>query len=89
MWLQDRARIEANALIEQNKHCPEHVPTLYLFDPQMALIVMEYLSPPHVILRKALVAGSVFEKLSSHVGTFLAKTLFKTSVYQLDLVEYR
>ena len=33
--LQERVRIEAEALQEQAKHCPEHVPELYHFDAQV------------------------------------------------------
>lgn len=87
--LKDRARIEASALAEEARHCPQHVPTLYHFDPQLALIVMEYLAPPHEILRKSLVSGKVFPNLADHVGTFLAQTLFKTSLLALDTRQYR
>ena len=53
--MQDRVRYEADALRQQHSLCPEHVPALYHFDAQNALIVMQYLPPPHVILRKAIV----------------------------------
>ena len=55
MALQERVRYEAEGLREQHRLCPEHVPTVYHYDPQNALLVMEYLPPPHVILRKAIV----------------------------------
>ena len=54
-WLQDRVRYEADALRQQHSLCPEHVPAVYHFDAQNALIVMQYLPPPHVILRKSIV----------------------------------
>ena len=44
--LQERARFEADALREQARLCPEHVPELYHFDAQLCLIVMQYLPPP-------------------------------------------
>ena len=87
--MQERARIEASALAEEAKHCQQHVPALYHYDPQLALIVMQYLAPPHEILRKSLVSGKVFPKLANHVGTFLAQTLFKTSLLALDTQKYR
>ena len=87
--MQERARIEADALAEEAKHCPQHVPTLYHYDQQLALIVMQYLEPPHQILRKALVEGAIFPQLADHVGTFLANTLFKTSLLALDTTQYR
>ena len=87
--VQERARIEASALAEEAKHCQQHVPALYYYDPQLALIVMQYLAPPHEILRKSLVSGRIFPRLASHVGTFLAQTLFKTSLLALDTRQYR
>ena len=57
--LQDRVRYEADALREQHSLCPEHVPAIYHFDAKNALIVMQYLPPPHVILRKAIVQVGV------------------------------
>ena len=56
--MQDRVRYEADALREQHRLCPEHVPAVYLFDAQNALIVMQYLPPPHLILRKSIVQVS-------------------------------
>ena len=50
---------------------------------------MQYLEPPHQILRKALVEGAIFPQLADHVGTFLANTLFKTSLLALDTTQYR
>lgn len=52
--VQDRVRYEADALREQHRLCPEHVPAVYHFDAKNALIVMQYLPPPHVILRKSI-----------------------------------
>ncbi|HAT1684034.1 TPA: S-methyl-5-thioribose kinase [Klebsiella oxytoca] len=54
------------------------IPEVYFYDPEMALFVMEYLTP-HVILRKELIAGRKFPKLATDIGTFLARTLFHTS----------
>lgn len=46
-------------MAEEAKHCPQHVPRLHHFDAAMALLVMDYLPPPHDILRRALVAGAI------------------------------
>jgi hypothetical protein len=86
---QERARFEAAALEEEAKHAPEHVPELYLYDESMAIIVMQYLAPPHVILRVALTQGRTFPNLARHVGSFLARTLFKTSLFALDSTTWR
>ncbi len=65
--LQQRIGFEAKALETENRYCPAHTPTLYLYDPRMALIVMQYLALPHVILR--LVS---FVCLAISARTFLA-----------------
>ena len=77
--MQDRVRYEADALRQQHSLCPEHVPALYHFDAQNALIVMQYLPPPHVILRKAIVQvwSLVFE-------SYCVKPLFRCCVWALS-----
>lgn len=86
---QDRVRYEADALRKQHDLCPEHVPAVYHFDAQNTLIVMQYLPPPHVILRKAIVQGAVYPKLAGQIAHFLAQTLFRTSLIALSTSEYR
>ena len=80
----DRCRIEAEALIEERKHCPQHVPEVFLYDSEKAVIVMEYVAPPAKILRHGIVAGEIYPKVAQHTGVFLAETLFKTSLLALD-----
>ncbi|MBW8727390.1 MAG: S-methyl-5-thioribose kinase [Inquilinus limosus] len=74
----DRAWYEWHALSEQASHVPHLLPKLHHFDPAMALIVMEWLTP-HIILRKGLIAGTRYPLLAGHMAEFLAQTLFKTS----------
>ena len=50
--VQERVRYEADALRQEAELCPQHMPEVYHYDEQYALIVMQYLAPPHVILRK-------------------------------------
>ena len=50
--VQERVRYEADALRQEAELCPQHVPEVYHYDQQHALIVMQYLAPPHMILRK-------------------------------------
>jgi 5-methylthioribose kinase len=73
-----RASFEHAALVEQARHAPARVPALHHFDESQALIVMEHLTP-HLILRKGLIAGTVYPQLAEHVAELLAQTLFKTS----------
>ena len=50
----DRARLEAEALVEGARHCPGHVPKVWKYDDVMKTIWMRYIEPPHIILRKGL-----------------------------------
>ncbi|MCD8563368.1 MAG: S-methyl-5-thioribose kinase [Alphaproteobacteria bacterium] len=84
----DRAWYEYEALAEQTKHAPRYVPALYHHDHDMALTVMEYLSP-HIIARKGLIKGVKYPSLARHIGEFLAHTLFSTSDLALDPVTKR
>jgi hypothetical protein len=55
VFRQDRVRIEAEALREEGRHCPDHVPTIFHYSEPMALIAMQYLAPPAIILRQGLI----------------------------------
>ena len=45
LCLQDRVRIEAEALAAEARYCPAHVPAVYCFDPQMCIIAMQASQP--------------------------------------------
>lgn len=85
----ERAYFEALALKEQGRLCPEHVPEVYHFDRTMSLIAMRYLKPPHIILRKGLIAGIEYPLLAEHMSDFMAKTLFYTSLLYLSTTEHK
>jgi len=74
----ERSWFESLALAEQAKAAPGRVPRIYAADRTGAAITMEYLSP-HVILRKALIAGRRLPLVAGHMAEFLANALFKTS----------
>jgi 5-methylthioribose kinase len=73
-----RAHFEHLALCEQARWARQYVPAVYRHDSEMALTVMEHLSP-HIILRKGLVQGQTYPQLAGHLGRFLALTLYHTS----------
>ncbi|XP_073037323.1 methylthioribose kinase-like [Primulina eburnea] len=79
----ERAYFEASTLQEHGRLCPEHVPEVYHFDRTMCLIGMRYLEPPHIILRKGLIAGIEYPLLAEHMSEYMAKTLFYTSLLYL------
>ena len=86
---EDRALFESAALVDEHKLCPEHVPEVYKFDSKCSAIFMEYLEPPNIILRYGLIDGVVYAHLAEAMSTFLASTLFSTSLLSIPSSEYR
>ncbi|MFC5700608.1 S-methyl-5-thioribose kinase [Cohnella faecalis] len=82
----DRARIESEALILQEKLAPGLVPKVYVNDNVLALTVMEDLSD-HVIMRRGLIEGGTYPKFAEDISDFLARTLFFTSDLGLNQQE--
>ncbi|TYH94171.1 hypothetical protein ES332_A12G022900v1 [Gossypium tomentosum] len=85
----ERAYFEAVALKQHGGLCPEHVPEVYHFDRTMSLIGMRYLEPPHIILRKGLIAGIEYPLLAEHMSEYMAKTLFCTSLLYRSTTEHK
>jgi 5-methylthioribose kinase len=73
-----RSFFEYHALTRQATRDPGMVPEIYHFDADQAMIVMEFLSP-HIILRRALIEGQQLPKITTDLGLFLARTLFRGS----------
>ncbi|MBP1871655.1 5-methylthioribose kinase [Ensifer adhaerens] len=73
-----RSFFEYHALIRQAARDPGMVPEILFFDAEQAMIIMEYLTP-HVILRRALIAGRMLPKIGRDLGLFAARTLFRGS----------
>ena len=80
----DRATFEHNALRVQFGLCPSMVPDIYHFESRKALIVMEFVPPPNLILRKHFMAGTRLPLMAGDVGRFCAETLFGTSALKLE-----
>lgn len=68
-----------------------HVPEVYHFNRKLSLFVMEYIPPPHTILRKLLVdAGDIRPvTFAEDLSTFLANTLFNTSALAMSGGHFR
>ena len=76
----DRLRYEAHCLRRHRECYPDHVPEVYLLDEALGLIVMQYIAPPHIVLRKGITTGRIFPKLAKQMGKYLANVAFKTSL---------
>ncbi|KAG5526384.1 hypothetical protein RHGRI_032612 [Rhododendron griersonianum] len=85
----ERAYFESVALKEHGRLCPDHVPEVYHFDRAMSLIGMRYLEPPHIILRKGLIAGIEYPLLAEHISEYMARTLFFTSLIYRTTTEHK
>ncbi|XP_051132898.1 methylthioribose kinase-like [Andrographis paniculata] len=85
----ERAYFESSTLQEHGRWCPEQVPEVYHFDRAMCLIGMRYIEPPHIILRKGLIAGIEYPLLAEHISEYLAKTLFHTSLLYLTTTDHK
>ena len=73
-----RAHYEHLALTTEAKHAPGLVPAVRHYDQTLALIAMELLEP-HVILRRGMIAGTLYPRFVEDITTFTANTLFHTS----------
>lgn len=78
----DRARIEAETLIEHYKYCPQHTVKVTHYDAALAVMVMEDLSR-YRIWRGELVRGAWYPEAAAQAGEYLAQTLFHTSDFCL------
>ncbi|KQV01620.1 methylthioribose kinase [Mesorhizobium sp. Root102] len=74
-----RSFFEYHALTRQEARAPGSVPAILYFDEGQALIIMEYLAPPHIILRRALIEGRQLPNIARDIGLFMARTLFRGS----------
>ncbi|EPX83158.1 5'-methylthioribose kinase [Rubellimicrobium thermophilum DSM 16684] len=81
-----RSFFEYHALRRQQARDPGSVPDVLHFDEGQALVVMEYLDG-HIILRRALIAGTRHAGLGERLGLFCARTLFRGSDLHLPAAE--
>jgi 5-methylthioribose kinase len=73
-----RSHYEYLALTHQARLAPRLVPSVLHHNEALALVVMELLEP-HIIMRKGLVAGTLYPRFVDDITTFLARTLFLSS----------
>ncbi|OAT33958.1 5-methylthioribose kinase [Buttiauxella brennerae ATCC 51605] len=78
----DRARLEAQTLVEHYQHSPQHTVQILHYDPELAVMVMEDLSS-HRIWRGELISGVYYPQAATQLGEYLAQTLFHTSDFYL------
>jgi 5-methylthioribose kinase len=87
---QERARIEADALQLHGSLAPAGmVPRVLLYDPQAAVLALELIPRPAVVLRRAIESGAVLPPLASSIALYLARTLFGASPFAMDTPSFR
>ncbi len=79
----ERMTFEIRALQNYAKIVSKYVPKIYFSDEEMSIVVMEYLSN-HIIMRKGLIEGGIYNDFSEHISDFLASSLFYTSSLYLQ-----
>jgi len=85
-----RASFETQALSEELKLTGgKFVPEVFLFDHSKCLIAMRFVEPPHLILRKHLIANVPINSFAKDLGEFLGYTLFGSSGFALSGGELR
>ena len=82
----DRIDYEHQALETHGRIAKGYLPEVYAYLPELGLVLMETLSP-HIIARKAFIAGQRLPRLAEHLGDYLARTLFFTSDFALTTPE--
>ena len=78
----DRARLEAQTLVEHYRHSPQHTVKILHYDASLAVMVMEDLSD-YRIWRGELIRGQGYPQAAAQLGEYLAQTLFHTSDFWL------
>ena len=73
-----RSHYEYLALTHQARLAPGLVPAVLHHNEGLALVVMELIEP-HIIMRKGLVAGTLYPRFVGDIATFMARTLFFSS----------
>ena len=73
-----RSHYEYLALMHQARLAPGLVPAVLHHNEALALVVMELIEP-HIIMRKGLIAGTLYPRFVGDIATFLARTLFFSS----------
>ena len=81
-----RAWFEHEASVIQHRHAPAFIPEPLHYDPDLFLMVMERLKP-HIIMRRGMIAGTIYPDFASHIVEYLAATLFFTSDLALPAAE--
>ena len=84
----DRIAFEQRARNEHARVSPGRVPEVYHFNPDLRLLVMEYLSG-YRELRQTLIENQCLSHVASDLGTYIADTVFHTSALALSAAECR
>lgn len=82
----ERTYFEHECLKDHGRHVGRLVPEVHHYDAKLYAIVMERLSP-HVIMRRGMVDGVVYEGFADALATYCAKALFFTSDLYLPAAE--
>jgi len=74
----DRIRIEAEALMLEEKMAPGMAPKIYLYDEIMHCVIMEDLSD-YEIMRESLIEKKTSDNFAENISSFLVNTMLPTT----------
>ena len=81
-----RAHYEHMALTREAACAPGIPPAILRYEAEQALVVMELLEP-HIIMRRGMIAGTVYPGFAETMARFCARTLFLTSDLAMTAAE--
>lgn len=84
----ERMHYEILALQRTSELAPDYVPDIYHTDKEMCVVIMEYLVD-HIIMRNGMIAGTQYPEFAEHISSYLAGTLFNTSLLNLTEDEHQ
>jgi len=84
----ERMTYEIRSLQLHNTLISKHVPDVLYADEAMSVVIMQYLDK-HIIMRNGIIDAIRYPDFATHMGKFLAHTLFKTSSLYLQGPEKR
>ncbi|GAA3720733.1 S-methyl-5-thioribose kinase [Oceanisphaera sediminis] len=79
----DRARIEAQILLNHGRVCPEYTVEVLHYDPALSVMLLEDLSD-HRVWRQTQLEDLSFPEAAAQLGRYLARVHYHSSAFHLD-----
>lgn len=84
----ERMTFEIRALKTFYEEAQAFIPKIYYSSEEMSVVLMQFLGE-HIIMRRGMIAQTIYPHFSEHISTYLANNLFNTSSLKLDSTSKR